>query len=67
MTQYSARTSTRNTPHKAAGFTLIEVLVALAIVAVALMTGMKVSGALVFNAHNVKATCCWPKFVPTTP
>ena len=52
MTQYSARTSTRNTPHKAAGFTLIEVLVALAIVAVALMTGMKVSGALVYNAQR---------------
>lgn len=35
-----------------AGFTLIEVLVALAIVALALMTGMKVSGALVFNAQR---------------
>ncbi|WP_408595020.1 type II secretion system minor pseudopilin GspI [Limnohabitans sp.] len=38
--------------HPAKGFTLIEVLVALAIVALALMTGMKVSGALVFNAQR---------------
>lgn len=38
--------------HPSAGFTLIEVLVALAIVALALMTGMKVSGALVFNAQR---------------
>jgi general secretion pathway protein I len=34
------------------GFTLIEVLVALAIVAMALMTGLKVSGALVNNAQR---------------
>lgn len=52
MTQHPARTSTRTTPYKAAGFTLIEVLVALAIVALALMTGMKVSGALVYNAQR---------------
>jgi general secretion pathway protein I len=52
MTQHPARTSTRTTPYKAAGFTLIEVLVALAIVALALMTGMKVSGALIFNAQR---------------
>ena len=32
------------------GFTLIEVLVALMIVAMALMTGLKVSGTLVNNA-----------------
>ncbi len=51
MTQHRARTSIR-IPHTAAGFTLIEVLVALAIVALALMTGMKVSGALVFNAQR---------------
>lgn len=50
MTQHRARTSTH--PHTAAGFTLIEVLVALAIVALSLMTGMKVSGALVFNAQR---------------
>ena len=52
MTQHPARTSIRTTPYKAAGFTLIEVLVALAIVALALMTGMKVSGALVYNAQR---------------
>ena len=34
------------------GFTLIEVLVALAIVAMALMTGVKISGALVNNAQR---------------
>jgi general secretion pathway protein I len=34
------------------GFTLIEVLVALMIVAMALMTGLKVSGALVNNAQR---------------
>jgi general secretion pathway protein I len=34
------------------GFTLIEVLVALAIVAMALMTGLRVSGALVNNAQR---------------
>jgi general secretion pathway protein I len=34
------------------GFTLIEVLVALAIVALALMTGTKVSGALTHNAQR---------------
>jgi general secretion pathway protein I len=34
------------------GFTLVEVLVALAIVALALMTGTKVSGALTRNAER---------------
>ena len=34
------------------GFTLIEVLVALAIVALALMSGLKVSGALTHNAQR---------------
>jgi general secretion pathway protein I len=34
------------------GFTLIEVLVALAIVAIALMSGLKVSGALARNAQR---------------
>ena len=36
----------------AGGFTLIEVLVALAIVSVALMSGLKVSGALTRNAQR---------------
>lgn len=34
------------------GFTLIEVLVALAVVSMALMTGVKVSGALMNNAQR---------------
>ena len=38
---------------KARGFTLIEVLVALAIVAVALATGVKAAGALTRNAQRV--------------
>lgn len=36
----------------AQGFTLIEVLVALAIVALALLSGLKVSGALTLNAQR---------------
>ena len=36
-----------------AGFTLIEVLVALAIVAIALATGIKASGALVANGQRL--------------
>ena len=36
----------------ASGFTLIEVLVALAIVSIALMSGLKVSGALTRNAQR---------------
>ena len=36
------------------GFTLVEVLVALTIVAVALMAGMKATGALVLNAQRQK-------------
>jgi general secretion pathway protein I len=36
----------------AQGFTLIEVLVALAIVAIALLSGLKVSGALTNNAQR---------------
>ncbi len=36
----------------APGFTLIEVLVALAIVALALLSGLKVSGALTYNAQR---------------
>ena len=38
--------------HAARGFTLIEVLVALAIVALALMSGLNVSGALTRNAQR---------------
>lgn len=38
------------TPHR--GFTLIEVLVALAIVATTLAAGLRASGALVFNAQR---------------
>ena len=37
---------------QARGFTLIEVLVALAIVSIALMSGLKVSGALTRNAQR---------------
>jgi len=39
-------------PLSARGFTLIEVMVALAIVAIALMSGLKVSGALTRNAQR---------------
>ena len=42
----------RNGPGSAQGFTLIEVLVALAIVAIALLSGLKVSGALTYNAQR---------------
>ena len=42
----------RNGTGFAQGFTLIEVLVALAIVALALMSGLKVSGALTYNAQR---------------
>ena len=45
MTQHNRCQSQR-------GFTLIEVLVALVIVAMALMTGLKVSGALLNNAQR---------------
>ena len=40
-------------PRPSAGFTLIEVLVALAIVAIALATGVKAAGALTRNAERL--------------
>jgi general secretion pathway protein I len=42
----------KNGAPAAQGFTLIEVLVALAIVAIALLSGLKVSGALTHNAQR---------------
>ncbi len=46
----------RRARHAAArGFTLVEVLVALAVVAVALATGIKASGALTGNAERLAA------------
>ena len=44
----------RPAPASGRGFTLVEVLVALTIVAVALMAGMKATGALVLNAQRQK-------------
>ena len=49
-----ARANQRANPSACAGFTLIEVLVALTIVAIALMAGMKATGALVLNAQRQK-------------
>lgn len=43
----------RGAPRRAAGFTLIEVLVALAIVAITLATGIKAAGALVRNGERL--------------
>ena len=43
-------------PLRMRGFTLIEVLVALAIVALALMTGIRASGALTLNAQRQSAS-----------
>lgn len=44
---------TRRTSHPVRGFTLIEVMVALAIVAVTLGAGMKAAGALADNAQRI--------------
>jgi general secretion pathway protein I len=43
----------RLSPNAARGFTLIEVLVALAIVAITLATGIKAAGALVSNGQRL--------------
>ena len=48
------RQTMQTAPVRGRGFTLVEVLVALTIVAVALMAGMKATGALVLNAQRQK-------------
>lgn len=48
------RPMVQTAPARGRGFTLVEVLVALTIVAVALMAGMKATGALVLNAQRQK-------------
>lgn len=52
MPPSKARSAVART-RRAAGFTLIEVLVALAIVAIALATGVKAAGALVRNGERL--------------
>lgn len=51
--QAGAGRASRPAPRADAGFTLIEVLVALAVVAIALATGVKASGALTRNAERL--------------
>ena len=52
MSPLRAKAETRLRAAPAHGFTLIEVLVALTIVAVTLMAGMKASGALTLQAQR---------------
>ncbi len=53
LPQRSAPRKRLSTARRSAGFTLIEVLVALAIVAIALATGVKAAGALVRNGERL--------------
>jgi general secretion pathway protein I len=48
-----------------ARFTLIEVLVALGIVAIALVAGLQATAALTNNAQR-QSTCCWRRCAPRT-
>lgn len=55
MSSAAGRVRTRHTKRKVAGFTLVEVLVAVAIVAVSLGAGMRAAGALTDNAERLRA------------